>query len=158
MFIELEPIFNNEGAEKQFELALVLDDCDANAIAKVKGVVSNKNSVVTLTADLDYVLKSTCDRCATDVSLPIKVKSEHTLVLTLNDEDNDDFIIVEDMHFLLDDLLREDILLVLPTKVLCREDCKGLCPYCGTDLNQKKCDCEKPIDPRLAALKQLLDE
>lgn len=158
MIIELEPIFNNEGAEKKFILELPLDDCYENTVATVNGVVKNKNSVVTLTADSELVLNTQCDRCAAPVSKKVSVQSEHTLVLNLNDEDNDDFILIEDMHFLVDELLREDILLVLPTKVLCRDDCKGLCPYCGIDLNDKKCDCEKPIDPRLAVLQQLLDD
>lgn len=63
---------------------------------------------------------------------------------------------VEDMHFDLDELLREDILLSLPTKVLCKSDCKGLCPMCGADLNNGPCGCKKPVDPRLAVLQDLL--
>ncbi|MDD2499121.1 MAG: DUF177 domain-containing protein, partial [Desulfitobacteriaceae bacterium] len=53
----------------------------------------------------------------------------------------------------------QTILLELPMKVLCREDCKGLCPVCGTNLNIKECRCEREsIDPRLAALKNLLND
>jgi len=56
------------------------------------------------------------------------------------------------------DLLREQFQLVLPMKPLCREDCKGLCPECGTNLNRGTCDCTPHWeDPRLAALKGLLD-
>ena len=48
------------------------------------------------------------------------------------------------------------LLLNLPEQVLCKEDCKGLCPECGTNLNLKDCDCgDKDIDPRWAALKNL---
>ena len=64
---------------------------------------------------------------------------------------------IEDMHFNLDPLVTEDIFLSLPTKILCSEDCKGLCPKCGVNLNLGKCSCKKEIDPRLAALKELLD-
>lgn len=53
-------------------------------------------------------------------------------------------------------ILREQILLALPMDALCREDCKGLCPVCGKDLNQAACGCEqKPADPRWAALKNV---
>jgi uncharacterized metal-binding protein YceD (DUF177 family) len=52
-------------------------------------------------------------------------------------------------------LLREQFVLAVPYAPLCREDCKGLCPQCGIDLNSGTCACEKPIDPRLAALKGL---
>ena len=50
--------------------------------------------------------------------------------------------------------VEESIFSLLPTKVLCREDCKGLCPSCGKDLNEGECDCSKDnnIDPRLSAL------
>lgn len=59
----------------------------------------------------------------------------------------------------LGDLLREQFYLALPMKPLCSEDCKGLCPECGTNLNRGTCDC-KPAweDPRLAPLKDLLDD
>jgi uncharacterized protein len=55
----------------------------------------------------------------------------------------------------LEPLLREQFVLAVPYAPLCREDCKGLCPQCGIDLNSGTCACEKPIDPRLAALKGL---
>jgi len=57
---------------------------------------------------------------------------------------------------LLEDVLREQVLLALPLKITCREDCKGLCPHCGKDLNQGACSCSVPMeDPRWAALKDV---
>jgi uncharacterized protein len=61
----------------------------------------------------------------------------------------------EGEHVDLEPLFREEFVLTVPYAPLCREDCKGLCPQCGTDLNSGTCTCEKPIDPRLAALKGL---
>jgi uncharacterized protein len=55
----------------------------------------------------------------------------------------------------LEPLFREQFVLAVPFAPLCAEDCKGLCPQCGIDLNTGTCTCEKPIDPRLAALKGL---
>ncbi|HEX5059865.1 MAG TPA: DUF177 domain-containing protein [Kofleriaceae bacterium] len=55
----------------------------------------------------------------------------------------------------LEPLFREQFVLAVPFAPLCREDCKGLCPQCGIDRNTGTCNCEKPIDPRLAALKGL---
>jgi uncharacterized protein len=55
----------------------------------------------------------------------------------------------------LEPLFREQFVLSVPYAPLCREDCKGLCPQCGIDRNTGTCSCEKPIDPRLAALKGL---
>jgi uncharacterized protein len=57
---------------------------------------------------------------------------------------------------LLEDVLREQVLLALPVKAICREDCKGLCPHCGRNLNQEQCNCTEPIeDPRWSALKDI---
>jgi uncharacterized protein len=59
---------------------------------------------------------------------------------------------------LLEDVLREQVLLALPLKVTCREDCKGLCPHCGKNLNEAQCSCEVPMeDPRWQALKDIRD-
>jgi len=57
---------------------------------------------------------------------------------------------------LLEDVLREQVLLALPLKVTCREDCKGLCPHCGKNLNEEQCSCSIPAqDPRWEALKEV---
>jgi uncharacterized protein len=59
---------------------------------------------------------------------------------------------------LLEDVLREQVLLSLPLKVTCRDDCKGLCPHCGKNLNQEQCSCETLVeDPRWSALKEIRD-
>ncbi|HXY09229.1 MAG TPA: DUF177 domain-containing protein [Terriglobales bacterium] len=56
---------------------------------------------------------------------------------------------------LLEDALREQVLLAVPLKAICREDCKGLCPQCGADLNLAQCSCQVPVgDPRWSALKE----
>jgi len=57
---------------------------------------------------------------------------------------------------LLEDVLSEQVLLALPLKITCREDCKGLCPQCGQNLNQEQCSCAVPADDvRWAALKEI---
>ena len=60
---------------------------------------------------------------------------------------------------LLEDVLREQVLLAVPLKAICREDCKGLCPHCGRNLNQEQCNCaEAPEDPRWSALKEIREK
>jgi len=57
---------------------------------------------------------------------------------------------------LLEDVLQEQVLLALPLKVICRDDCKGLCSHCGKNLNVKQCGCAEPLeDPRWSALKDI---
>jgi uncharacterized protein len=62
----------------------------------------------------------------------------------------------EGAGLLLEDVLREQVLLAVPLKAICRQDCKGLCPQCGANLNVAKCSCaEPPEDPRWSPLKEL---
>ncbi|MFZ0287168.1 MAG: DUF177 domain-containing protein [Terriglobales bacterium] len=57
---------------------------------------------------------------------------------------------------LLEDVLREQVLLAVPLRAICRENCRGLCPQCGTNLNEKQCSCAEPVeDPRWSGLKDL---
>jgi len=68
-------------------------------------------------------------------------------------EDETEIGYYEESGLLLEDAVREQVLLTLPGRTLCQEDCKGLCPHCGTNRNLANCECvEKPVDPRLAAL------
>ncbi len=72
------------------------------------------------------------------------------------DEDDLDLSFYEGDEIDLSPLVREQIILALPTRPLCRENCKGLCPHCGTNLNVQSCSCtESSGDPRLAVLRNL---
>lgn len=158
MFIELEPIFNNVGLKKEFIYSFCMDDSGVDVPVQVSGTVENRAGVVALTSDISFQDSVPCDRCLKPTPRAFQKQFTHVLTPTLNDADNDDFILIEDMHFDLDALLREDVLLALPTKVLCRADCKGLCPMCGADRNETACGCKKPVDPRLAVLQELLSD
>ncbi|MCS7215529.1 MAG: DUF177 domain-containing protein [Thermodesulfovibrio sp.] len=119
----------------------------------VKGVVSG-----------DVELQ--CSRCLKDFNMPIRSMVEliyhpieelnkEELVELKRDEMDVDFY----REGLIDteDIIRDQILLNIPMKPLCSEDCKGICPHCGSDLNRSNCECEvKEIDPRMAVLQSLL--
>ncbi len=163
MILDLEPIFNNEGMVREFGYELDLSSQELSGFrpfvkpVKVSGQVSNKTGIVELEAIADFELDINCDRCAKEITVPVKTEINHTLVTHLNDETNDELLLIEDLRFDLDEIVTEDVFLNLPAKFLCKEDCKGVCFRCGKDLNSGSCSCEKEIDPRLAALKQLLD-
>jgi len=106
----------------------------------VKGKVVNRAGVVTLSYSVCFTLKALCDRCLCEFERQYNYDFEHILVRSLN-TDNDEYIVTESDCLDLDDLAVMDILLQLPTKILCWEDCKGLCPICGTDLNYNDCTC-----------------
>ncbi len=164
MIIELEPVFNNDGSRFDFDCSVDLTALEINAgfpfdtPVKVSGCVRNSSGVVTLEATARAVYHSLCDRCAEEISVPMEIPVEHDLVASLSNEDNGDFIVVGNMRLDLDALVTEDVILFVPNKLLCSEDCRGLCPQCGVNLNKSQCGCEKPIDPRLEVLKQFLDK
>ena len=79
-------------------------------------------------------------------------------MVALESGENDAFLEVPNMRLNLDELVEEDVNLALPTKYLCNDECKGLCPMCGRNLNEGQCDCKAPVDPRMEALLKLLDE
>ncbi len=164
MIIELESVFNTEGMKIPFDYELSLSEMSVSgytpitAPVKVSGYIENRAGIVNLTAKADLVYEAPCDRCATDVRRDYSFPVEHTLVVALESGDNDDFLEVPNLRLDLDALVEEDVNLALPSKYLCNDDCKGLCPTCGKNLNKDQCDCKAPIDPRMEVLLKLLEE
>ena len=159
MFLELESVFNNPGLSEPFDYRLPerYDDLPFAQPPAIIGEVKNRAGVVTLEGRADVRLYACCDRCAVDFGYVANVPLFHTLVLSLNDESHDDFVLLSSYRFSPDDLIWEDIVLALPPKLLCKPDCAGLCHRCGQNLNEKACECKPEGDPRLAVLKQLLE-
>ncbi len=125
---------------------------------RVAGDIVNRAGIVTMRAAADCTMRFVCDRCAADAERRLHVPMEHILVSELqNEDDADAYILVPDGKLDLFQLTLEDIFLSLPSKLLCSDDCKGVCPICGKNLNEGKCGCKKEIDPRLAGLLDLLD-
>jgi|SRR5579872_899848 len=120
---------------------------------------------IRLRGKLSAQLELQCARCLEPV--PQDVKREFELLYRpLGADAGRDELSVTDAEaeigyyqgdgILLEDVLREQVLLALPLKVTCREDCKGLCPQCGKNLNQEQCSCSTEVeDPRWAALKDV---
>jgi uncharacterized protein len=110
-------------------------------------------------------LELTCSRCLEPFRLPVDLAfDQRYLPQTDASAEQETEVGVEDLETSfyrdeeidLNELLREQFYLALPMKPLCREECKGLCPQCGTNLNTGTCDCAPAWeDPRLAALRQL---
>ena len=100
-----------------------------------------------------------CSRCLTDTRVHVSDEA-HVIFAEGGDDDIDDpdvyLLDPNDRELDLRPALREEWLLVAPLYAVCREDCQGLCPHCGRDLNAGSCDCEdKSADPRWDALRKL---
>lgn len=158
MNIELRRFFESDDIRQDFAYEFDAEDELISSDVAVKGYIKNATGIVSISAEADFSVSTQCAKCAKDISRKLNIPVKHFLIDELHDEDNDDFIVVENMNLNLDELVLEDIYLSLPTRFLCKNDCKGLCPYCGKDLNDGSCDCKKPVDPRLAALQALLTD
>lgn len=89
---------------------------------------------------------------------PKSVSYSCVLAEEKQEEDSDEIILLEHDEVDLAELARDAFILDMDTKTLCSEDCKGLCPGCGVNLNREPCRCKKQVDPRLAELASLLQE
>jgi uncharacterized protein len=105
---------------------------------------------------LATAVKASCRRCLASTSLPVDKTVEVVFTEDQDTEDPSEYVIPEGANVLdLRDAVREELILAAEQYVLCREDCKGLCSTCGTDLNVNSCDCRPPPDLRWAALEAL---
>ena len=109
----------------------------------LKMLVSNKVGVVMMEYTAHSSIRVQCARCLKELELKEEHHFEHVLVRE-NDTGNDDFITAPGGVLDMSETALTDILLEMPLKFLCREDCKGLCPVCGADLNEGGCGCEMP--------------
>ena len=133
--------------------------------AEVRGRIRRDGKEVELRGKLDTKLEVMCGRCLQPVQLPIAAEFKERFVRAVSwaaEEQHE--LQAEDLNVAvfdgegieLDDLVREELLLALPANVLCREDCRGLCPTCGIDRNLRDCQCESEEgDSRWQALKEL---
>lgn len=159
MKFDLRQIFEGDNSVRNFEYEYDCDDELISSPVSVSGYIKNSSGVVSVSAVAELTVSTQCAKCAKQICKKLRVPVEHFLTTHLdNEEDDDEYILVEDNVLNLDDLVTEDIFLELPSRFLCKPDCLGLCPLCGKDLNDGKCSCKKQIDPRLAALQQLLSD
>ena len=114
---------------------------------------------ITVIGDMRLSIQSPCSRCVEPVK--IELNPLVSLVLSPSDKIKEDSEDLEHETYQGDEIdisnyLREQVAISLPQKVVCSEECKGLCSSCGTNLNNEDCSCEKDqIDPRFAILKDL---
>ncbi|HEV2801386.1 MAG TPA: DUF177 domain-containing protein [Pyrinomonadaceae bacterium] len=147
---------------------LELEDDVARLVseAKLEGRASKRREQIRLQGTIEASVEVRCDRCVAPTVIPVNADFDVTYVpeevLETTSEATE--LQADDLTYAtyagdeldLDELAREQLLLALPARNLCREDCKGLCLTCGEDLNTQACHCDaQEIDPRWAALAAL---
>lgn len=129
---------------------------------RVTGCVTNRSGYISLRLHAEVPYEAECARClrpvvrTQTVDLDKTVAAEDSLEDAESDEVELDYVLIRDGALDVETPLTEQLLLALPTKILCKEDCLGLCPKCGHDKNEGECGCvlHEP-DPRLACLAEL---
>jgi uncharacterized protein len=131
----------------------------------VSGRATRAGQDIRLRGEIKSKISAPCDRCLSEVIIPIDIPFDLFYAPADSGDDYDserellerdlDFAIYENDQIDLDELVLEQLELSLPSRVLCREECRGLCPQCGADLNVEQCDCKPQIDPRWQALAEL---
>ncbi len=166
MLLGLSKIIEVSGASIPFSTSVDLSDLCYGICYPVsepvvaEGTVRNTAGVMMMTGSIRTHIHGTCDRCASDFDREVIFPIDVVLVTELANEENEDEWVfpLEGDSADLDDIVRTVFVLNLDSKLLCNEDCKGLCHRCGKNLNDGPCNCQKELDPRFAALKQLLEK
>ena len=150
MQLDLKKLFESGDQPLNFQYDLDLTDLEQwgekpfGTPVALKGCVVNRAGIVTLTYSADVAYSTKCARCLEPIQDAMHMEFTHTVVRQLNQESDDDYIVVPNGLLDMDELATDDISLELPIRVVCSEDCKGLCPVCGVNLNKETCDCEVP--------------
>jgi len=159
-------------AQTSFNLSIAPDQIDLegervklkNAV-KVEGKLKRGIAQTDVQGRISAEIESECNRCLQSAEMSLEFPFDAVFVTAENytqekeaqlGADDLEVSVFEGDKIDLTELVREQILLNLPTQVLCREDCQGLCQKCGANLNLIDCNCEEEeIDPRWAVLKNL---
>lgn len=164
MRLNLREILHVPGASLPFSFSLDLSGLDFygehpfRAPVQVSGSVRNVAGALMLQGVAAASLHLCCDRCLKEFDRDLELPVETLLAETLEDEESEEIVLLDKGEVDLDEVFTTALILTMDSKHLCSENCKGLCPRCGADLNQGPCGCKPEIDPRLAALGRLLDK
>lgn len=163
MILDIRPMLRGETDCIEIDYTLVPEKIAGVEFgtASVKGRVVDTGGCITLSLSATVDYKGECARCLEEVDGVFEIEfertvaDEKTLSLEAIEEEDGIYAVMKDGRLDVDDELIEELLLSFPTKLLCSEDCEGLCQKCGQP-KRLGCGCsEKEIDPRWAALKGL---
>ena len=163
MRLDLRDIIEVPGSSVDFACELETDRLDFPSVKAYKakphaeGQVCNEAGVLHLTGTLTAEMTCICDRCG-DVFDSVKITELAVTIVEEESEEYPDLFVLDGNEIDLDEILTTCFILDMESKFLCRENCKGLCPRCGKNLNFGPCGCGKQLDPRFAVLEQLLDK
>lgn len=168
MTLDMGPILRGEITRMEIGYDIVpgcVDDVIFPDNAHVNGYLTNEAGYMRLHLRAELPYRGQCARCLAEVSGVFVLDFDRTVAAegSITEEqlaENDDcYVMVRDGKLDVDEPLREELLISFPMRLLCSEDCPGLCPKCGKPRREGDCGCPtKEIDPRFAVLQKLLDK
>jgi uncharacterized protein len=162
-----EDVSRQEFAASPDEFSLDYEGIEVTDDVHAYGDITKSNDQVIFRGEFSAPVRTLCSRCAEQFERDLE--SELVFVLSmvpeqeyeqLEDEQSEDFHFIPEgtLEFDFSGLIRDQIILALEMKPLCREECEGICPDCGKNLNYEECTCkDEKIDERWLPLKDLLD-
>lgn len=166
MLLDLKPLFTGSKEFIPVDFTMNMQEMDFYGVHPLKKPVAVSGKIVSragivearLTCKVEYT--APCDRCGKESVKNYSFDINRTLVTELENDDFDEMTLIPDMKLDTEEFCYADIVMSLPRKFLCKEDCKGLCSQCGTNLNLGKCDCktEEETVGGLSALAELLKD
>lgn len=171
MLINLSELFSCQGKMKTYtqELELTQFHCplgDYEIVEKepvTLHITHTGEKKMTVEGEAKFTILIPCDRCLEPVAVPFALAIGEELDMNQSDEERvealDEQPYISGYNLDVDQLVGNELILNLPMKVLCREDCKGICEKCGANRNQKDCGCESGSgDPRMAAIQDIFKQ
>lgn len=167
--INLLRVRNAVGTTANYELSTeklaLMEELMINKPVRVSLMITNNGRILELKGYINTEVKTNCHRCLSTTIIPVNTVIEEELVYFADlrylgdlsqDEIEEKYLVFTNDIIDLTDVVRENIFSALPYKILCSEECRGLCIKCGQNLNIKDCNCStEEIDPRLAILAKL---
>lgn len=174
MILDLSEIARTAGASHRHIIDLSVEEIeDIKLTAPISGSINinSTGNVLLLNGEIDTEVELTCNRCGINYQQPLHAEIEEDFMINSPQERHDVLTVEEDddapdtrlfnagtVELNLDELIRQSVLLAIPIKPLCSEDCPGLCTNCGNPLSEGPCNCQHDdINPRMAILQKLLE-
>lgn len=124
-----------------------------------------EKNVIMVDCEATIVARRNCSRCLDDVTCKYDVHIHQVVDVEKKEAYAEDaselneVCYIEDCTLDVDRLVLDELFTVIPMSVLCKEDCKGICKVCGTNLNKSRCDCDQTVpDPRMAVFSDIFNE
>jgi len=166
MLVDISAVVKVAGSELKINESGIIDDLtDIYGVISVvgpvsfNGIIANLDGVLHLEGDAVCTYSTRCDFCNKQITRELRVKISEDLVDEQNGNDDEDQYTYSGNWLNLDKMLSDQIVLAMPMHHRCSEDCRIICEKCGEPVTGNGCGCntDQPIDPRLAALKDLID-